>query len=427
MSQGIQLISSIIAARSHTAARRLRADLFTPEETPMFEFVNRFYRTYGALPSPEAVTENGFRTMIAPNPVDYYYDRVCNRNIGTAWQLEHPNLVRALSGANVPEGQAVLERMVRVGRRFDANNTVVSLEAAAEMVREDYEFAAGLMGALRGITFGWDFLDTMTGGATPGDISAFVARPGMGKSWTMIYQALRAWQSGSSVLFMTMEMTVLQTMRRLIGMISGINSSDIRRGRLSHWGEELFYETIDDRLHGPPFHFVAGDLNKSVADVDNLVMEFSPDLVIVDAAYLLEPEPNKNARYAGHELLQNVLKGLKAIALRRDVPINISVQFNRDASKMKNGSLLENIGGSDWIGQIASNVVAIGAGEAGSANERLVRRYEVIKARDAETGGKFETNFLFQPFNMDFLQEIVEGQAASANQAEMARLNASMI
>lgn len=427
MSQGIQLISAVLAARSHTAARRLRADLFTPEETPMFEFVHGFYRRYGQLPTPEAVTENGFRTMIAPNPVDYYYDRVCNRNIGVAWQAEHPNLVRALSSANVPDGQATLERMVRIGRRFDANNTVVSMADAAQMVREDYEFAAGLLDELRGITFGWDYLDAMTGGATRGDVSAFVARPGMGKSWTMIYQALRAWQAGASVLFVTMEMTVLQTMRRMIGMISGINSSDIRRGRLSMWGEQIFYETLDDRLHGAPFHFVAGDLNKSVLDVDNLVMEFSPDLVIVDAAYLLEPETNKNSRYAGHELLQNVLKGLKGIALRRDVPINISVQFNREASKMKNGNLLENIGGSDWIGQIASNVVAIGAGEPGSASERLVRRYKVIKGRDAERYGEFETNFLFQPFNMDFVREIVEGQQASVNQAEMARLNASMI
>jgi len=424
MSQGIQLLSAICAARSHTAARMLRPELFTADERPAFEFVHGFYRRYGQLPTAEAAVENGLRFMPAPQPVPYYFDRVAKRNIGSAWTEKHKELVAALGRADVPAGQAVLEEMVRIGRRFQPqNNTVVSLVDAMELVREDYQAATALDGALRGVTFGWDFVDGITGGATRGDVTVFVARPGMGKSWTMIYNALAAWRSGHSVLFMTMEMTVVQTARRMLGMMCGINPNLIKQGRLSDWADHLLHEYIDDGLYGPPFHFVSGDLNKSVADLDNLVAEFSPDLVVVDAAYLLDASntSGKFAKYAKHEALQDVLKGLKDLALSRDVPVNISVQFNREAGKTK-GSL-DNIGGSDWIGQIASNVFGIAPGEG--SNAKTQRIYEILKARDSESGARFVTNFLFQPFDMSFIAELRE-DAANQN-TEMAALNSSMI
>jgi hypothetical protein len=180
-------------------------------------------------------------------------------------------------------------------------------------------------------------------------------------------------------------------------------------------------------LGGPQFHFVAGDLNKTVLDIDGLVAEFAPDIVIVDAAYLLDPGNvgGKFARYAKHEALQEVLKGLKDMALKRDIPVNISVQFNRDAKKGTgtSGIGLENIFGSDWIGQMASNVVGISHGEGQAAKTQRI--YHVLKVRNGADGGKFSTNFLFEPFDMNFIMELAD-QAANNNTA-VAQQVASMI
>ncbi len=76
-------------------------------------------------------------------------------------------------------------------------------------------------------------LDEATAGAQAGDLVVVMARPWVGKSYTLMHMALSAWQAGCSVLFVTMEMTPLQVVRRILGMYSGVNPDLIRRGMLS--------------------------------------------------------------------------------------------------------------------------------------------------------------------------------------------------
>ncbi|ACL60239.1 helicase DnaB [Methylobacterium nodulans] len=423
MSQGLQLLSAVLAANSRAAMRMLDPGLFTPEELPARNFIVNHYRAYGQRPTPEVCRENGHRLVPATEPVDYYLTRVKNRAIGRAWQAAHPSFAQAMAQANVEQGVQVLTQMVREANRFNTTSAVISLADAAQMVREDYDVARDLDG-LRGITFGWEPLDQITLGQADGDVTVFVARPGIGKSWTMLYCALAAWRAGHSVLFVSMEMTVLQTARRYIAMLSGLNPKSIREGRMSTWAQDLLYDTINSTENGAPFHFLAGDLERSVADVDNLAMEFTPDIIFVDAAYLLDPENRggKFAKYAKHETLQDVFKGLKQLATRRNVPVTVSVQFNRTKDEQgKKG--LDQIGGSDWIGQIASNVLSIDLGE--EPNQRTTRRYKLHKARDADDGFEFETNFAFSPFDMEFRREIIDDETAAT--AEMVDLQEHML
>jgi replicative DNA helicase len=256
---------------------------------------------------------------------------------------------------------------------------------------------------LRGVTWGWEFVDELTLGQTPGDVSVIAARPGMGKSWTMAFLAVAAWQAGHSVLFVTMEMTVLQMARRIFGLLCGVNPTVMRRGMADQWTEPLFQNIVELAGAGAPFHFVSGDINKSVIDVENFALETAPDIVFIDAAYLLDPA-DKKGRYAKHEVLQEVLKGIKQIAMNRNIPVTISVQYNREAKK--SGTGLENISGSDYIGQLASNVLSISEGQP--PYQRTRRRYKMVKVRDGEGGHEFDTNFLINPPNFDFIDEVRE-------------------
>lgn len=274
---------------------------------------------------------------------------------------------------------------------------------------------------MRGLTTGWDFLDEKTAGMTNGDVWVVAGRSGMGKSYNLLHMALSAWRAGASVLFVTMEMTVLQTARRYLGMHAGINPVLIRRGELDMYTEELFFNVLEGVPDMAPFWFSSGDLSKSTATVDAMVQELNPYLVVIDAAYLLDPT-NRSGKFAKHELLQEVLKEIKAQALNRNRPYLISVQFNRQGSKGKGD--VDSLAGSDWIGQIASVVIGLKEGSAGY--ERVMRCAKIHKNRDDGGDFDFVYNYLLQPFDMSFAYELRPDGTRADEPRPMDRLASSM-
>ena len=82
-------------------------------------------------------------------------------------------------------------------------------------------------------------------------------------------------------------------------------------------------------------------------------------------------------------------------------PIVQSVQFNREATKDKKGGRLENIGGSDVVGQISTSVITIKAGP--SPDEQTKRTLGLEKNREGARELEMDINFLFDPPNFDWL------------------------
>jgi len=250
----------------------------------------------------------------------------------------------------------------------------------------------------RGVTYGWQPLDELTQGALPGTVTTLVARPNMGKSYFLIRMANSALRAGHSVLMVNMDMPNLQTGRRAIGLLAGLNPDLIRRGRLSPWGQEIFHETVEAIGYGAPFHMVSGSFHKGVTDIDLLIGEFQPDVVFIDASYLLWPE-KKDGRRARWENMAEVGEAVQKLALKWNRPIIQTVQFNRDTEdKTKAG--LENIGGTDNIGQVSSVVLGLFPGEP--PNETVRRVVKILKNRD-QALGEFQTNYLFNPPNFDWV------------------------
>lgn len=426
MSFGFQLLRALVDSGSRTAIRQIGPELFTDEERPAYDFLSRFYRQHGQIPSLEVLADNGIRLIPASDPVSYYIDRCRQRAIGNVLQAEHPNFVHAFGRRDIEQARVAIERMRLAYSTYRERENVVSIHEARDLVAEDYQLAMTHPG-LQGISTGWEFLDQKTSGFTPGDVWALVARPGKGKSYTMIWFALQAWLAGYSVLFVTMEMTVLQTARRMFSMFAGVNPRLVRRGQLDMYYEPQFRAALDDVVARPPFWFAAGNLEQSVSKVDAMVQEYEPDLVLADAAYLLEDEKN-TSRSSAQEKLANVIKSIKAMALARNKPVVISVQLNREASKSrsKGKSDLDNIYGSDWIGQIASVVMTLGEGPPGS--EKTKRIYKVVKSREDEDNITFVTNYLFQPFDMSFCGQMMStGEISMDGRTHGDRLQADMV
>ena len=227
-----------------------------------------------------------------------------------------------------------------------------------------------------------------------------MARPSVGKTYALLRMALAAWAEGCSILIVSMEMTPAQMIRRILGIRSGLNPDMIRKGQLSTYGLSRMLRTAhelgdEDR---PPFNLVAGDFSKSTGDVDSLVQELRPDIVYIDASYLLRPQVRKQARW---EAVAQVHEELKGTAMNRGIPVVCTVQFNRAAKAGSRGAYdLSMIGNADAIGQVAT--VAIGLREGPTSERSTQRRFTVMKNRDGQVG-EFTTRFQFEPMNFDVL------------------------
>ena len=418
MSHGLSLLRALIdaGARAEFSAVLRQPGLFLETELPAFNFVARHYREHGQLPSPTAMAEGGFILPRVDNPVSYYLDRCTQRSMYNSVSTHQAELAEAMRTRNMTR---VAEIVVAQARSVTAVQSQRDIETLTQLVSEvlvDYEHAHRHPG-MQGVTLGWQRMDTLTGGVEPGDIVTFAARPGMGKSWLLSHIANRAWEAGTSVLLVSMEMTGKQLARRILGMRAGVNPDHIRRGQLSGWTHGLVYQQLEHIRSGVPFHILSGSFDKSVPIVDAAIQEFSPGLVCIDASYLLDPA-NKGKGQKMFEALTDVAKEIKSMAMARNKGIIQTVQFNREATKSKKRGT-EHIGGSDAVGQITTIGVSIKEGP--TPREQSSRRLDIFKNREGEDNAGFDINFLFNPPDFSYIPrdgETTSGEAVTSENLE---------
>ncbi len=406
MSIGHALLRVLIENGSSSAVRELTPELFTQEELPAFEFLRNFHTTYGGLPSVDLMNVEGYDLSVPRGPMAYYVDECRKRAIYNYINGAQGQLLESLRTRDMDGAIQVIQSSLNSVSSLRTEEDVITLQEAARRVMEQYD-EAHLHPGRQGITLGWNILDDVTGGAENGDLVTIVARTNIGKSWTLVWMALQAWRAGHSVLFASMEMTTEAVVRRFIGLERTVNPRFIREGRLSIMRETEIRRSIDGMTSRPPFHLLSGNMKKETSDLDALIQEFVPDIVLVDAGYLMKPKGGKQWR-AKWEEAATVATELKDLCLARNRPIIQSVQFSK---QQKDGDKSEpdlmNIGGTDEIAKLSSIVIGVLGGL--HPRENIRRRYKVIKARESEVNTEFTTRFEFYPLNFSVVEEGSEG------------------
>ncbi len=402
MSAGLSLITALISTGDRSVMRHLRDEYFTADEGQAWTFLQDHYARYGEVPSAAVFAENGINLSPSTSTLDYHLHWVRHRAVYNAIRGAHGPLMDALQANDMDAAVEAMGEMQQAVSRVRGMESVQGRQEWASGVVARYD-AMQAEEEQQGITMGWRLLDLWTGRIQRGDVVAIVGRPGDGKTYTISHMALSAWRAGHRVLLVTMEMTDEQIATRLMGLEMAMDPAYIRRGNLSTFAHDTFMEAVQTFTSedGAEFFIAGGDMHKGVRDIDSMVQELRPDIVYIDASYLLRPEEARNR--SRWEMLADVGEGIKAMALRRDVGVVHSVQFNRQAkAKTKGDHDLGMIGGTDVIGQVASIVIGIRPGV--TPHERTRRRFSLIKNREGQLGN-FTTNFLFQPIDFTTIGE----------------------
>jgi replicative DNA helicase len=261
-------------------------------------------------------------------------------------------------------------------------------------------------------------LDAATDGWQNGDLITLVGRPGRGKTFLLLKQAHAAWNAGKSVLFVSMEMTDLQIARRFVGLHTGYNPNFLKLGQLSSDIVPRLHQQVDEMKRGAPFTMVAGNFKKSVESVRGLAEQLCPDIIYVDASYLLSPEKKRQGSSGRRESVSDVVEELASLAKSFNRPVVQTVQFNRNAERSRvrgddedsdknplSHLSLAKIGETDVIGQTSSVVLGI---ELGDRPHEATQRYlGILKGREGEQG-HWKINYRFSPVDLSIITETEE-------------------
>lgn len=397
MSDGKKLIAAILEAGSTQTLRLVDRSLFEDDELPIFDFVSRHFRRYGELPAIRTVESETRKRLPHPDEsVPYYVKRVHDRHLFIALREGFADFRQALQDFDVEAAKEVVARLSSACRISSPDSDLRTIREAGEEVLAIYDHAHANPG-MSGVTTGFPSLDETTGGYQNGDLISWVARMSLGKTYLMIHQAKAARDAGHSVLFVTMEMTIAQIVRRLLAMETGIAPEFIRKGMLSHYAQRRLRHYVDTIARADRMHFYSGSFSKKTGDIDMLMTELTPDITYIDGGYLaISDSVQKNASRI--DKVAGAFGDFKRMTITQNRPIVVSTQFSRAAGKKGKDGSLETISFSDAIGQNSSLVFGIKEGKP--PYEKSRRLVETMKGREGESA-ELEISFGFSPINFD--------------------------
>lgn len=396
------LLSAIVANVQMNAFRSIDPELLLQgrEELRVHSFIQQHHDQYRVVPNAEVIADNtGIILPEVSQPVDYYMTRVQERAMFNNISEPYNRLQDALSNPRkrMDDMKNAIDELGRVKARFiDAGRGIeTSDHLIAEVVRlsEERRMSGGIV---QGITTGYEELDLTMDGYNNEDLVVWVGRPGRSKSWVLLKQAHAAWTAGYKPLYVSMEMGGVQNMRRIIGIHSGINPTFIKRGQIQTLARPFFDRAVHELLEQRPLHMVTANFSRTVDQIASFIEQYTPDIVFIDAGYLLSPRKKRYGSSGRRETISDVIEELKELAANSGIPFVITVQFNRQAEHRRRAGSgesfnpiahlsLAEIGETDVIGQTATHVLGIEFPPDPLGRDDY-RCFGFLKGREGESG-----------------------------------------
>lgn len=272
---------------------------------------------------------------------------------------------------------------------------------AIEQFRRAYDRAASAGGGLLGLSSPWPTVDSASLGLQPGELTVCFAKRKIGKSWIVIVWSVHMWRKdlkpGEKILFVTMEMTELQIMRRMACVDLRLPWDDLRKGKLTMHQKQLLDEWCEQRVaeeHDPTkpnIVFATSKECRDAKDIGALVAEHRPRCVVVDSFYILGRDTEKSI----YERVLGNVQALKLdVALQYNVPVLASTQLKGTVDKETLSADSDDAMGAKAIGDYADVTRGLFADEElWAAQKRYWRGMEAreFKAKDVEINFNFET------------------------------------
>jgi hypothetical protein len=338
-----------LATRSEAALKASREsglaeDLFQAQGKLAWGFIDTYRQEYGVIPSPSIISENSglhVSPLTEEVPLDYVLDQMHDRAIWRSLRYGADQFMERMEEADAEGATQEIYKLtdhlrLRKGRAAKCN----PLSEIVHLVTEQYERTK--RGEI-GVPFPWPTMTNMTLGMWPGTLTFFVARPGVGKTWTAINICWSAWhEHGKKILVVSPEMGKMELAERIVSRHGELSYGDVVSATLgSMGGEKRLYATVKE-LQGTEGFFVLDDEDKMEPRfIEEAIDAVDPDLVAIDSLYMLRVEQGKvksgpGSKGGRYDRILAAIDWLRSLSRKTQKPFLAISQLSRDA-KMKKG------------------------------------------------------------------------------------------
>lgn len=373
-------------------------------------FVVGYFADHRQMPSRTAIGENfPHFPLFKPNDtLEYLCGHIRDREIESTIVEMGETVTEALRDGTIEKAKksvvmTAMKLSTELSRSRDVNWTT-SIDAR----KKEYLEREKNKGRL-GIPTPWPELTDLMLGWQKEHLVTIVARPWVGKTWVAALSALKAWKRKCRVLLITKEMSTGEIEQRLDAAYLKIPFQALRKGELKGKQRDLFLR-FGKSFSGMGDFIVSGDddagTKGGVQALGAKIREFSPDVVFIDGAYLLEDDRGADREV---EKIYHITRDMKRLARKEGIPVIQTIQMGRSGDK-KGGGKLKDIQWSDSYSQDSDEVLEI-VGDP-KTDMRLLK---ILKQRNGCAG---EMTIRFDMDKMDFAAmdaSTVSGMASDAD------------
>ncbi|HOB66633.1 replicative DNA helicase [Ottowia sp.] len=239
-----------------------------------------------------------------------------------------------------------------------------------------------------GISTGFPAIDRrLGGGLKPGRQIVIAARPSVGKSSLAMQVLLNVAARGEPVLFVSQEMEQPELMDRIVANLGRADMGGISTGQLSQDGWARVTEGAQRLKDLPLYLHSEGGLSlaaiRSIAR--RMVRRHGVRVVVLDYLQLCAASAGKRDSNRHHQL-EELSRGLKALAMELGVSTVVLSQLNREVEKRTGGRpVMADLKESGSIEEDADSVVLLSR-EGELSDGAMAILADVAKARGGVTG-----------------------------------------
>jgi hypothetical protein len=232
------------------------------------------------------------------------------------------------------------------------------------------------------------------GGLSRGEIGAYEAMSGAGKSWMLCKAAIENVRLGHRVLLVTLEMNQDKTAERFDTLFTGVNMNNLLLEKSfvkRKIGTELKMalanlESLigDDKKRLMIKHFAAGsaDINLLRAYYAQLALHgFKPDIILVDYVGEFRDFPGMKT----YESRQRLVRDLRAFGTEEDHCTLTAMQSNRSGRFAQDGGFIDDSEIGDSYGQVRVMDAVWSINQTKKEKAACVGRIFVVKNRNGKS------------------------------------------
>jgi len=211
--------------------------------------------------------------------------------------------------------------------------------------------------SLTGLTTGFRELDSAIGGYNPSDLVIVAGRPGMGKTALALSFSNEAAKAGHRVLFISLEMSSEQLIKRWLSLETGLNAGILNRGNY----DSEHVKTLVEYAQGRREHIYIDDeasvtLGELVAKVRRHQSRHGLDVLFVDYIQLIK-SPITKGRTREQEVAE-ISRTLKLLAKDLGITVVALAQLSRGVeSRQDKRPMLSDLRESGAIEQDADVII----------------------------------------------------------------------